>query len=105
VELAAHGGWQRSSVLGKDQADLDLILTQPTIRETAWVQIKSQTSQAELNDYLGRFRRDRSCDRFFFRLPQRWRRSLPATRAAPAPVDRRPPVGRRDRRRAIQLAD
>jgi hypothetical protein len=36
VELAAHGGWQRSSVLGKDQADVDLILTQPTIGETAW---------------------------------------------------------------------
>ena len=60
VELAAHGGWQRSSVLGKDQADVDLILTQPTIGETAWVQIKSQSSQAELNDYLGRFRRDGS---------------------------------------------
>jgi len=30
------------------------------------VQIKSRTSQAELNDYLGRFRRDGSCDRFFF---------------------------------------
>jgi hypothetical protein len=42
--IFARGGWQRSSVLGKDQADVDLILTQPTIGETAWVQIKSQTS-------------------------------------------------------------
>ena len=42
------------------------ILTQPTIGETAWVQIKSGTSQAELDDYLGRFRRGGSCDRFFF---------------------------------------
>ena len=64
--IFARGGWQRSSVLGKDQADVDLILTQPTIGETAWVQIKSKASQAELNDYLGRFRRDGSCDRFFF---------------------------------------
>jgi hypothetical protein len=64
--IFARGGWQRSSVLGKDQADVDLILTQPTIGETAWVQIKSGTSQAELDDYLGRFRRDGSCDRFFF---------------------------------------
>jgi hypothetical protein len=64
--IFARGGWQRSSVLGKDQADVDLILTQPTIGETAWVQIKSKTSQAELNDYLGRFRRDGSCHRFFF---------------------------------------
>lgn len=64
--IFARGGWQRSSVLGKDQVDVDLILAQPTIGETAWVQIKSKTSQAELNDYLGRFRRDGSCDRFFF---------------------------------------
>ncbi len=64
--IFARGGWQRSSVLGRDQADVDLILTQPTIGETAWVQIKSGTSQAELDDYLGRFRRDGSCDRFFF---------------------------------------
>ena len=45
---------------------MDLILTQPTIGETAWVQIKSQSSQAELNDYLGPFRREGSCNRFFF---------------------------------------
>jgi hypothetical protein len=64
--IFARGGWQRSSVLGKEQADVDLILTQPTIGETAWVQVKSRTSQVELDDYLNRFRRDGSCDRFFF---------------------------------------
>jgi hypothetical protein len=62
--IFARGGWQRSSVLGKNQADVDLILSQPTIGETAWVQIKSGTSQAELDDYVGRFQRDGSCDRF-----------------------------------------
>jgi len=62
----AHGGWQRSSLLGKGQADVDLVLRQPTTGETAWVQIKSQTSQVELDDYLARFRRDGSCDRLFF---------------------------------------
>src|SRR5207244_11593485 len=56
--IFARGGWQRSSALGKHQPDVDLILTQPTTDETAWVQIKSKASQAELNDYLGRFRRD-----------------------------------------------
>jgi hypothetical protein len=64
--IFARGGWQRSSVLGKHQPDVDLILTQPTTDETAWVQIKSKTDQAEFNDYLGRFRRDGRCDRFFF---------------------------------------
>jgi Restriction endonuclease len=48
--IFSRGGWQRSSVLGKNQADVDLILSQPTIGETAWVQIKSGTSQAELDD-------------------------------------------------------
>jgi hypothetical protein len=62
----ARGGWQRTSVLGKDQADVDLILSQPITGETAWVQIKSMASQASLDDYLDRFRRDGSCDRFFF---------------------------------------
>lgn len=64
--IFARGGWQRSSVLGEGLPDVDLILSQPTIGETAWVQVKSQTSQAELDDYLRRFRRDGSCDRFFF---------------------------------------
>jgi len=39
-----------SAAVGMDQADVDLILMQPTIGETAWVQIKSGTSQAELDD-------------------------------------------------------
>src|SRR5258705_13934326 len=41
-------------------------ITEPTTDETAWGQIKSKANQAELNDFLGRFRRDGSCDRFFF---------------------------------------
>jgi hypothetical protein len=60
LKSAPHGV-QRSSALGKHQPDVDLILTQPTTDETAWVQIKSKTNQAELNDYLGRFQRDGSC--------------------------------------------
>src|SRR5207253_1642904 len=40
--IFARGGWQRSSALGKHQPDVDLILTQPTTDETAWVQIKSK---------------------------------------------------------------
>jgi Restriction endonuclease len=64
--IFARGGWQRTSVLGKDQADVDLILNQPITGETAWVQIKSRASQAVLDDYLDRFRRDGSCDCFFF---------------------------------------
>jgi len=64
--IFARGGWQRTSVLGKNQSDVDLILSQPTLGETAWVQIKSSASQVVLDDYIDRFRRDGSCDRFFF---------------------------------------
>jgi hypothetical protein len=64
--IFARGGWQRTTVLGKDQIDVDLVLSQPLLGETAWVQIKSTASQAGLNDYLGRFQRDGSCERFFF---------------------------------------
>ena len=64
--IFARGGWQRTSVLGEGLPDVDLILSHPTTGETAWIQVKSQTSQAELDDYLRRFRRDGSCDRFFF---------------------------------------
>jgi hypothetical protein len=64
--IFSRGGWQRTSVLGKDQIDVDLILHQPTLGETAWVQIKSSASQVVLEDYVDRFRRDGSCDRFFF---------------------------------------
>ena len=64
--IIARGGWRRTSVLGKDQADVDLILSQPTTGDTAWVQIKSMASQAGLDNYLDRFRRDGSCNRFFF---------------------------------------
>jgi hypothetical protein len=64
--IFARGGWQRESALGGDQADVDMILKQPTINETAWVQIKARSSQAELDDYLTRFRTDGSYDCFFF---------------------------------------
>lgn len=64
--IFARGGWQRQSAVGGGQADVDMVLTQPTTNETAWVQVKSRSSQAELDDYLRRFRNDGSFDRFFF---------------------------------------
>jgi Restriction endonuclease len=46
--IFARGGWQRSSAPGKHQPDVDLILTQPTTDESAWVQIKSKANQARV---------------------------------------------------------
>jgi hypothetical protein len=61
-----RSGWQRISPLGRDQADVDLIVKQPVTGETAWVQVKSRSTQSELDQYLDRFQRHGSCDRFFF---------------------------------------
>lgn len=64
--IFTRGGWRRTSLLGGGQADVDLLLDQPITGETAWVQVKTGTRQRELDDYQERFRRDGSCDRFFF---------------------------------------
>lgn len=64
--IFTRSGWRRSSTLGGEQADVDMILDNASTRETAWVQVKTGTQQAELDDYLARFTRDGSYDRFFF---------------------------------------
>lgn len=64
--IFTRGGWQRVGALGGGQADVDLVLKQPITEETAWVQVKSQSSQAEFDDYLGRFERNGGFDHFFF---------------------------------------
>ena len=43
-----------------------MVLEQPTIGETAFVQVKSRAAQAVLDDYIGRFRRSETYDRMFF---------------------------------------
>lgn len=53
--IFARGGWQRSSVLGGTMADIDLLIEQPTIGETASVQVKSRASQAVLDDHMAYF--------------------------------------------------
>lgn len=55
--IFARTGWQRLSRVGGPQKDFDLELEQPTTQERAFVQIKSQAGQTELNDYLAKFGR------------------------------------------------
>ena len=64
--IFSRAGWQRLSRLGGTLADVDLLLEQPTTGEKAFVQVKSKASQVVLDDYLDRYRRDGSCQRFFF---------------------------------------
>jgi hypothetical protein len=63
--IFARSGWQRSTRVGENQTDIDIVMEQPTTKETAFVQVKSEATQGVLDDYLGRFRRS-GYDRFFF---------------------------------------
>lgn len=63
--IFARSGWQRSTPVGERLADIDILMQQPTTGETAFVQVKSRAGQAELDDYLVRFRAS-GYDRFFF---------------------------------------
>jgi hypothetical protein len=47
-------GWRRLGVVGKTQKTLDLDLILPSTEERAFVQVKSHTSQGELEDYIGK---------------------------------------------------
>lgn len=53
--IFARGGWQRVSVLGGTMADIDLLIEQPTLGETASVQVKSRASQAVLDEHIAYF--------------------------------------------------
>lgn len=53
--IFARGGWQRVSVLGGTMADIDLLIEQPTLGETASVQVKSRASQVILDEHIAYF--------------------------------------------------
>ena len=53
--IFARGGWQRVSVLGGTMADIDLMIEQPTLGETASVQVKSRASQVVLDEHVAWF--------------------------------------------------
>jgi hypothetical protein len=58
VELIfSHSGWQRVSVVGDGLKTTDIELLLPVTGERAMVQVKSQTSQAQLDDYIAAFTR------------------------------------------------
>lgn len=64
--IFARGGWQRVSVLGGTMADVDMILEQTTLGETASVQAKSTAGQAELDEFVEYFRSAGLQQRAFF---------------------------------------
>lgn len=52
--IFAKSGWQRIGVTGGVQKTVDLELLLPTTGERAFVQVKSKTNQAQLDDYIER---------------------------------------------------
>jgi len=56
IELVfSQSGWRRISASGGAQKTIDIELILPTTGETAFVQVKSKTDQAQLDDYVERF--------------------------------------------------
>ena len=64
--ILVRNGWQRVTSLGGTMPDVDLVAIHPMTGERAWVLIKTGTTQAELEKYVERFRKDGSCKRFIF---------------------------------------
>lgn len=64
--IFSRSGWRRTTLLGETQADIDLALENPTTGERAFVQVKSAATQSVLEDYIDRFRKDGSFERFYF---------------------------------------
>ncbi len=66
VELVfSQSGWRRVSASGGTQKTIDIELVLPTTGETAFVQVKSRTNQAQFDDYMERFE-ERGDGRMFY---------------------------------------
>ena len=62
----AQAGWQRVSVLGKSEKDLDLDLLAPVTRKRAFVQVKSSATLATLEESVAAFRSTSGFDEMYF---------------------------------------
>lgn len=62
----SKAGWQRFSVLGKTEKDIDLDVYSPATQKRAFVQIKSTTTRAELEAYINTFKEYEQFDEMYF---------------------------------------
>lgn len=62
----SKSGWQRFSVLGKTEKDIDLDVYSPATQKRAFVQIKSATTRAELKSYIDTFHEYEQFDEMYF---------------------------------------
>lgn len=62
----SKAGWQRFSVLGKTEKDLDIDVYSPVTHKRAFVQIKSTTTLAEIESCIGVFKKYEQFDEMYF---------------------------------------
>lgn len=74
--IFARSGWQRVSVLGKGQKDIDLEVLQPITRERAFVQVKARSMASVLAEYTKTFEDSGTYEKMFF-VCQELRGALP----------------------------
>jgi hypothetical protein len=64
--IFAKSGWQRTSVLGKTEKDIDLDVFSPVNHKRAFVQVKSSTDAAEITAYYERYKQYEQFDEMYF---------------------------------------
>jgi hypothetical protein len=62
----AQSGWQRISVLGQTDKDIDLDVFSPVTNRRAFIQVKSHASHEILNTSVARFREMKQFDEMYF---------------------------------------
>jgi hypothetical protein len=62
----AKAGWQRFSVLGKTEKDVDLDVYSPSTQKRAFVQIKSTTTPAEIQRYIDTYKEHEQFNEMYF---------------------------------------
>lgn len=63
--IFSNSGWIRIGVAGKNEKDIDLELLSPVTNERVFVQIKSESDQSELEEYISRLEAW-DADKFFY---------------------------------------
>ena len=64
--IFSKSGWQRFSVLGKTEKDIDLDVYSPATQKRAFVQIKSFTSKSDFENYLKSYDEYEQFDEMYF---------------------------------------
>ncbi|OBT13451.1 hypothetical protein A9264_07235 [Vibrio sp. UCD-FRSSP16_10] len=64
--IFSQSGWQRISVLGKTEKDIDLDVFSPVSQKRAFVQVKSTTNSNQFNEYYEIYKEYKQYDEMYF---------------------------------------